>query len=63
MLVQSNLGLEETVFVTVAGIASLRGEGGREASHTVRCVSVQDGSVCPLPILSTLLSALGAALV
>lgn len=44
----------------MARMASLGVNGGREVSHTVRCISAQDGSVCPLTILSTLLSALGA---
>lgn len=33
--------------VTVARMASLGVKGGREVSHTVRCISAQDGSVCP----------------
>lgn len=52
--------LRETV--TVVRMASSGGKGGREVSHLVRCISEQDGSVCPLTILSTLLSAAGAAL-
>lgn len=44
----------------MARMASLGVKGGREVSHTVRCISAQDGSVSPLTILSTLLSALGA---
>lgn len=42
--------LDESDFITVAGIISLRGGGGREASHMVVIVviSVQDSLfVCP----------------
>lgn len=58
--------LDESDFITVAGIISLRGEGGREASHMVVIVviSVQDSLfVCPFTSLPDCSRSLGAALV
>lgn len=58
--------LDESDFITVAGIISLRGEGGREAGHMVVIVviSVQDSLfVCPLTSPLHCACPLGAAFV